>query len=223
MVKNLNGKMISMNMPQNMKKIAIASLLISIGIISRIFLRNFLPPPPPIYLNIFGISQPIFIAGDVFFVIASISLISGRYLKEYFTFLVPFIIMVITDVFIGNNFIFLFTWSGFSIIAGIGYLLRKKSAKCFISLSIPSIILYDLWTNFGWWLGYYGGNLKYLSLCYTLAIPFMIWHIISTSLVLPIFVFVFERVELRENAGISKYSAIPITSLAIISLFSLII
>ncbi len=222
MVKNLNNKFISINMSSHMKKITIAGLLISIGVISRIFLRNFLPPPPHIYLNFFGVTQPIFIAGDVFFIIASISLISGRYLRDYFTFLVPFLIMVITDVFIGNNFIFLFTWSGFSMIAGIGYLLKKKSAKFFICMSIPSILLYDLWTNFGWWLGYYGGNLKYLTLCYTLAIPFMIWHIISTSLLLPIFVFAFERIEFKEDARVSKYSAIPIASLTLLSFLSLI-
>lgn len=219
MVKNLNDEVFHFSM----KKITIATLLISIGVISRIFLSKFLPPSPHFYINFFGIKQPIFIAGDVFFMIASISLISGRYLREYFTFLVPFMIMLITDVFIGNNFIFLFTWSGFAIMGWIGYAMRKKSAKYFISLSIPSIILYDLWTNFGWWLGYYGGNLKYLTLCYTLAIPFMIWHLISTLLVLPIFVFAFERIEMKEDARISKYSAIPVASLAILSLFSLII
>lgn len=217
MVKNLNDERIN-----SMKKITIAALLISIGVISRIFLRNFLPPSPSVYINFFGIKQPIFIAGDVFFVIASISLISGRYLRDYFTFLVPFMIMLITDVFIGNNFIFLFTWSGFAIMGWIGYLLRKKPAKSFLFSSISSIILYDLWTNFGWWLGYYGGNLKYLTLCYTLAIPFMIWHLLSTSLLLPIFVLAFERIEMKEDARISKYSAIPVASLAFLSLISLI-
>jgi len=218
MVKNLNGKIIY----GSMKKITIASILVSVGVISRIFIGKFLPPSPNFYINFLGIKQPIFIAGDVFFIIASISLISGRYLREYFTFLVPFLIMLITDVFIGNNFIFLFTWSGFAIMGGIGYLLRKKSSIAFFSLSIPSIILYDLWTNFGWWLGYYGGKMQYLSLCYTLAIPFMIWHIISTSLILPLFIIAFERIELKEDARISKYSAIPIASLALLSILSLL-
>ena len=218
MVKNLNEEGIS----KNMKKISIAAILVLLGVASRLFLRHFLPPSPSIHFDFFGIKQPIFIAGDVFFIVASISLISGKYLREYFTFLVPFLIMLITDVFIGNNFIFLFTWSGFAIMGGVGYLLRKKSSIAFFSLSIPSIILYDLWTNFGWWLGYYGGKMQYLALCYTLAIPFMIWHIISTSLILPLFIIVFERIELREDARISKYSAIPIASLIFISLFSLL-
>ncbi|MDH7507388.1 MAG: hypothetical protein QHH15_06370, partial [Candidatus Thermoplasmatota archaeon] len=42
----------------------------------------------------------------------------------------------------------------------------------------------DLWTNFGTWLGGWGYSYTWegLALCYTKAIPFMLWHLLSTTI-----------------------------------------
>jgi hypothetical protein len=53
---------------------------------------------------------------------------------------------------------------------------------------IGSVLLYDLWTNFGCYLGWYPHNLSGLSLCYTLSIPFTLWHLLSTTIAITIIV-----------------------------------
>jgi len=98
---------------------------------------------------------------DVFFIIAVISIISGLILGGYYTFIVPISIMMITDLMIGNNAILLFTWSGFAMLALFGYLVKSKHGVSIkkipitIGAGIIGILVYDIWTNFGCFLGWY--------------------------------------------------------------------
>lgn len=166
---------------------------------------------------IFGVICRIILQGimmDLFFVIAVVSLLTGLLLGGYYTFIVPISIMIITDLIIGNNIIFLFTWSGFVILAIIGYLLKSKQyltikkAPIIIGSGIAGIIIYDIWTNFGCWLGWYPKSIAGLSLCYTVAIPFMLWHILSTTIAMA--VIVLPIVYLREHKVIKlDYSIKP--------------
>ncbi|HEC75975.1 MAG TPA: hypothetical protein ENI33_01800 [Thermoplasmatales archaeon] len=204
------------------KKILLSLTIILIGILSRIWLYKILPSTPHIYITLAGARQPLFMM-DVFFVIAGISLISGRYLGDLFTFVVPLSIMVITDILIGNTMIFLFTWSGFVFMAITGYITYKKSIFQFFGFGILSVIMYDLWTNFGCWIGWYEHTIEGLILCYTVAIPFMLWHLISTALILPLFSIPLEKVELSRNMHLSKYiSTSPAIFLIIASILSVI-
>jgi len=170
-------------------KIFIAITLIIIGVFSRIALINFLPNTPHIYLNLNGISQPLFML-DLFFIVAVIAIISGLVLGSYYTFLIPIAVMVISDVLIGNTYIFLFTWSGFAILGLIGYMLKtKRSMKLrnmpmFLGTGILGILLYDFWTNLGCWLGWYPHTLNGFIICFTVAIPFTLWHLLSTTAML---------------------------------------
>jgi len=177
-------------MDRNMKQIGMAGLLVTAGALGRIYLRSLLPHLPHFTITINGITQPLFIP-DMFFWVATASLMSGILLKGYYTIFVPLMIMSITDIFYGNNYIFLFTWSGFAFISLIGYISSKKlllngiSVAKLTGIGIGSTLLYDAWTNFGWWLGpYYPHTLNGLALCYTFAIPFTIWHLISTGIML---------------------------------------
>ncbi|MDH7507389.1 MAG: hypothetical protein QHH15_06375, partial [Candidatus Thermoplasmatota archaeon] len=114
------------NIFENKNRIIYAILLIAIGVITRIILHNNLPSPPSIYITINGLTQPMFMF-DLFVVVAIISLISGLILGGYYCFIVPISVMVISDIFIGNNWIILFTWSGFAIIGFIGFILKTKN------------------------------------------------------------------------------------------------
>jgi len=174
------------------KQLFTAFLLIIIGVLGRIYLRQFLPAIPHFYITINGITQPIFIA-DMFFIVAIVSLYSGLLLRGLYSFIVPISVMLITDLFYGNNFIFLFTWSGFALISLLGYSFKnnikfnRKSIIKTVGLGIAGVIIYDAWTNFGWWLGpYYPHNLYGLTLCYTLALPFFIWHLLSMTIAIVI-------------------------------------
>ena len=173
---------------ENKNRLMIAIFLITIGSIIRVLLHNNLPGSPSIYITINGITQPMFML-DLFFVVALISLISGLLLGGYYTFIVPISIMIITDLILGNNWILLFTWSGFAIIGLIGYLLKTKKNLTVIHIprifgvGIGAILLYDIWTNFGTWLGgWYSHTWEGLALCYIKALPFMFWHLLSTTI-----------------------------------------
>jgi hypothetical protein len=177
----------------NMSKIFTASLLIMLGVVGRLTLTKFLPSTPAVYITINGITQPMFMM-DLFFIIAIISILSGILLKSYYVILVPLSIMMITDIIIGNSYIFIFTWSGFAIIGLVFYILKAKNkitiqrTPLIFGAGIGSVLLYDLWTNFGCWLGWYPHNLSGLSLCYTMAIPFTLWHLLSTTIAITVIV-----------------------------------
>ncbi len=173
---------------ENKNRLMLAVFLITIGSIIRVFLHNNLPGSPSIYITINGVTQPMFML-DLFFVIALISIISGLLLGGYYMFIVPISIMVITDAILGNNWILLFTWSGFAILGLIGYMLKTKKSLTLrhtpriLGAGIGGILLYDIWTNFGTWLGgWYTHTWEGLALCYTRALPFMFWHLLSTTI-----------------------------------------
>ena len=177
----------------NQNKILIAGFLVFLGVLLRVLLHNNLPGSPEIFININGITQNMFIF-DLFFVVAIISILSGILLGGYYTYFVPITVMIITDLIIGNNWILLFTWSGFAFIGIIGYLLKTKNSLTFskipriLGAGIIGILLYDIWTNFGTWLGGFGYslNIEGLTMCYTMALPFMFWHLLSTTICLAI-------------------------------------
>jgi len=172
-------------------KILVAISLIFIGVVGRISFYQILPNTPSIYITINGITQSMFMM-DLFFLIAAIALVSGLLLGGYYTFIVPISVMVITDFILGNTWILLFVWSGFAVIGLIGYILKTrktftlKRVPTVIGAGIGGVLIYDLWTNFGCWLGWYPHTFNGLSMCYTVAVPFMLWHLLSTTVALTV-------------------------------------
>ena len=142
---------------------------------------------------------------DLFALIALLSLTSGYTNFKKYVYLVPLFIMSISDIilyFIGIDsgfsslnliLITAFVWSGFGIITFLGKFASKKTKRSSILLytkaGIGGTILYDIWTNFGFWLGpFYSHNLSGLILCYTMAIPFMIEHLLTVmALIIPFY------------------------------------
>jgi hypothetical protein len=112
--------------------------------------------------------------------------------------IVPLISMIGSDILIGNpifvgdqmNRIVLFTYSGFAIIGLINLLnkerfwgslgqARLKSVGLIAGLGIGSVLLYDIWTNMGWWYLMYPHDISSLVMVYTAGLPFMVYHLIS--------------------------------------------
>jgi len=88
--------------------------------------------------------------------------------------------------------LFLFTITGYIFISLIGFYTKKKSKlnitfiPKILGAGIVGIIIYDLWTNFGFWLSFSRLYPNYLSPTfgglietYTWGLPVMIWHILS--------------------------------------------
>lgn len=229
------------------QKILLAGLLVGIGVLLRIILHDFFNSTAnPWDQN----GLPL----DVFFVIAVVSIISGILLGKYYTLIVPISVLLITDVFyaivdptnalIYTTYLFLFTMSGYVFIALIGFYTKKKSkvnmmfVPKLLGAGILGIILYDLWTNFGFWLSFSRAFPEYLpptlgglATAYAQGIPMMIWHTLSGAIAITIAIvpimYLKEHKILKTDFTMKpfeKYSIAGVTAvLAILSIISALI
>ncbi len=87
---------------------------------------------------------------------------------------------IITDIIIGFHSVTLFTW-GSIILIGLFSINFKQNMSLRISGSLLGAVIFYIVTNFGVWsLGSYGYNLEGIIVCYTLALPFFGYSLIST-------------------------------------------
>jgi|TARA_B110000967_G_C18517677_1_gene379480 hypothetical protein len=157
-------------------------LKISIGILVILSASRFIPHPPN-FTSLLALS---------FYVPAFLGL---RYLPAL---LISFIV---TDFFIGFHSSTLFTW-GSIVFIGLLSQYFVKTLALRISGALVGACLFYLITNFGVWsLGSYGYTFEGLILCYTLAIPFFAYTLISTI----IFSTIIETIYKYKNI-IIKYS-----------------
>ena len=91
----------------NKLKLIIAAVLIILGVVGRFVLVSYVGIPN---LEI----------------ITVLALISGIYLGGLYTVIVPLSIIFLSDLVIGNNYIFIFTWTAFAIIGLFGVFYGNK-------------------------------------------------------------------------------------------------
>ena len=131
-------------------------------------------------------------------VIGSLSLYCGeskswRHLIRYFGIIALVSVFLIDLAFWGFNSIYAFTWSGFIIIWLIG---RKNKLSTFdrfkkllyrttLTAAI-AILIFDVWTAFGTWLGVGEKSLVGLAAVYLAQIPFTLYHLASLIFVPPL-------------------------------------
>jgi len=154
-----------------------------LGIFVALAASRFIPHPPN-FTSLLALS---------FYIPA---LIGIRYL--------PALIMsfVITDFVIGFHGTTLFTWGSVVVIA-LGSKFFISSIFTRISGALLGACLFFIITNFGVWsLGSYGYTLEGLFMCYTLAIPFFAYTMISTFMFSAIIEGIYK---LKINSSISKY------------------
>ena len=156
---------------------------ISLGIFFALAASRFIPHPPN-FTSLIALS---------FYIPA---LIGVRYLPALI------ISFAITDLVIGFHGTTLFTW-GSVLIIGLGSKFFISSMLTRISGALLGACLFFIITNFGVWsLGSYGYTSEGLVMCYTLAIPFFAYNLISTF----IFSGVIETIyKLKSYTIISKY------------------
>ena len=136
---------------------------ISIGIFVALAASRFIPHPPN-FTSLLALS---------FYVPA---LLGIRY--------IPALIIgfAITDLFLGFHSTTLFTWGA---VIFIGLLSKHfiKNITSRISGALVGACIFFIITNFGVWsTGMYGYSMSDLLTCYTLAIPFFAYSLISTFL-----------------------------------------
>ena len=136
-------------------------LKISTGIFLALAASRFVPHPPN-FTSLLALS---------FYIPA---LLGIRYLPALI------ISFAITDLFIGFHATTLFTWGS---VLFIGFLSKHfiKNTISRISGALVGACIFFVVTNFGVWvIGSYGYTLNGLLICYTLAIPFFAYSLIST-------------------------------------------
>jgi len=107
--------------------------------------------------------------------VAAIALFSGAYLNKRYAFIVPLVLMITSDLFIGLHNVVIFTWGAFALITILGLWLKKhRSVLGITAKSLVSAIIFYLVSNFGVWLmGWYPKTPKGLIDCYVMGLPFI--------------------------------------------------
>ena len=112
--------------------------------------------------------------------ILSIALLSGYYIKNKYSILLPIGIMLISDSLLGGNFMATWVYVAIVCIILLGYFVKNTAKNIFVN-SILSSFLFFIITNFGvWFSGGYSFSIIGLIECYTLAIPFFRNTLFST-------------------------------------------
>lgn len=138
----------------------LAILLLAFGVISRliIHLPNFTP-------------------------VIALALFGGVYLKKSQAIILPVLMMMVADLFLGLHDTILFTWGAVALVAVLGlWVCKNKSVVTLAGSSLLSAVLFFLITNFGVWLvsGMYAHTPAGLIECYIMAVPFFGPTLVST-------------------------------------------
>jgi len=131
--------------------------------------------------------------------VAAIALFAGVYLNRKQALIVPLLLMVISDIFLGMHNVVVFTWGSFILVTLVGsWAKRHKTFKGVVSASLISSFLFYVITNFGVWaMGWYPQNAKGLLDCYILALPFLRQFTVSTLVYTAVFFGAYELIARR--------------------------
>lgn len=177
-----------------------------------------------------------------FEIVMVLTLIAAIFLKPTFAIAVPLFSMLISDLLLGNsvymgnqmNKIILFTYSGFALIALSTIFNRERIRKGFgdiklknigiaAGLGIGFVLIYDVWTNLGWWYLIYPHSINSMALVFSAGLLFMIYHMLSAALTfivvgLPIITFISKRTSIELPLNLDNKHWIPaiIITLALI-------
>lgn len=157
----------------NKKNILTALILISFAIISRTLIH-----------------------GQNVETLTATTVLAGALLGPYLGMMVGLLSVIGSDVFIGNTFIFLYTWSAWATIGIVHalWLRRLKNKRIFSATlaltgsGLVSTLFFYLWTNFGVWQigGLYPHTWAGLVACYVSAIPFLRNQLIGNIFIVPV-------------------------------------
>src|SRR3989339_736642 len=106
--------------------------------------------------------------------IGGLALFSGANFNNKFSFLIPILAMLISDIFLGFHKTIPYVYVSFVIIFLIGRKMKFNKWQNLLSASLISSIIFFIITNFGVWLNFnmYPKTVDGLIQCYVMAIPF---------------------------------------------------
>lgn len=127
------------------------------------------------------------------------SVIAGMYLSRKWSWLIPVIIMVVSDWVLGWGWISVFTWTGFVAMVRLPELLKKVDTDKLVTGLMSGLVgnlFFFSWTNLGVWLtdswGMYSHDWSGLMQCYINGLPFLKVQLVSSLVFVPLAVMVME-------------------------------
>lgn len=120
--------------------------------------------------------------------------------------IVPIASLIVSDIFIGNSSIYMFTWGSFALIGVGATILRKFNNKpktqilSSIGFAAVSSFLFFVITNFGVWAqGWYPATFTGLISSYEMAIPFYRTMLIGNLILIPTVITIWQLVKIRQT------------------------
>ena len=106
--------------------------------------------------------------------IGALAIFSGSQFNKKTAWLLPLVVMFVSDVFLGFHSVIPFVYGSFVIIALLGSFLKKNQPGRVLGVGFLSSIIFFIVSNFGVWLmtNLYTKNLSGLINCYAMAVPF---------------------------------------------------
>ena len=108
--------------------------------------------------------------------VAAIALFGGTFInKKFLAFIIPFVILLISDILIGFHGYMLSVYVSFAITVTLGFQVRKKvGITSVLTASLISSVLFYVITNVAVWYGspFFAQDISGLIKCYIVAIPF---------------------------------------------------
>jgi len=220
--KNINQKI-----PRSFQnELKILALFIFLGIIGRTVLVGMKIQPFP-----------------NFEIIMVLTFLAVLFIRPSMAFLVPLFALIGSDIILGNtifvgnhmNKIILFTYTGFLLISLLStltrkhneLLLRKISGKHMVSIvgmGMVFVILYDIWTNAGWWYLMYPHSLETFVTVFLAGVPFMIYHLLSaaftfTFIAIPIGYLFYDKTLIPLKVNHYRWEKIPVMAITLLFIF----
>ncbi len=108
--------------------------------------------------------------------VAAMALFGGAYFADKrVAFIVPFVALFLSDLFLGFHNSMIFVYAGFALTVAIGFLLKNKvtMTSTIFAMTVSSVSFFLL-TNFGAWItsGIYMKSAEGLMQAYVAGIPF---------------------------------------------------
>lgn len=134
------------------------------------------------------------------------TIVAAIYLPRRVRFLVPMVIMAVSDWHLGMGTISWFTWSGFLVMGFLPQLMGKLTRDNWlrgVGAGLVGVVWFYVWTNLGVWLtdswGMYSRDGWGLYQCYVNGLPFFRNNLVSTMVFVPIGI---GLIELIRNKGL---------------------
>jgi len=120
------------------------------------------------------------------------AVLAAVYLGKEWGLAVAVIALAISDMFLGNTRIMLFTWSAFGLIGWLGSKVGRWQGRERVlagaGFGLIGALFFYVYTNFGVWLigGLYPRTWQGLVECYRMGLPFLKLHAVSSMLLVPL-------------------------------------